>query len=57
MYFLIVMNVFTCISIEKGYKPIPDSIHRSSPGINRAPIARMKMILIPIESLNKNLQF
>ena len=27
-----------------------------SPGINRAPIARMKMILIPIESLYKNLQ-
>ena len=24
-----------------------------SPGINRAPIARMKMILIPIETLKK----
>ena len=31
--------------------------HGPSPGINRAPIARMKMILIPIESLYKNLQF
>ena len=28
-----------------------------SPGIDRAPIARIKMILIPIESLYKNLLF
>ena len=28
-------------------------LYRASPGINRAPIARMKMILIPIESLYK----
>ena len=36
---------------------IPYTLYRPSPGINQAPIARMKMILIPIESLYKNLQF
>ena len=34
-----------------------DTLYRPSPGINRAPIACMKMILIPIESLYKKLQF
>ena len=33
------------------------TLYRPSPGINRAPIDRMKMILIPIESLYTNLQF
>ena len=32
-------------------------LHDRSPGIFRLPIARMKMILVPIESLYKKLQF
>ena len=42
---------------EIAFSFIPYTLYRPSPGINRAPIARMKMILIPIESLYKNLQF
>ena len=45
-------------SFSQAYHPglIPYTLYRPSPGINRAPIARMKMILIPIECLYKNLQ-
>ena len=43
-------------NLKKSYIG-PIGLNKPSPGIKRAAIARMKMILIPIESLHTNLQF
>ena len=65
VYFAILLILSRSVSTDSGKSRnidfgnylIPYTLYRPSPGINRAPIARMKMILIPIESLYKNLQF